>query len=141
MSAHPLRAVLRLRSVAPTWLPSPAPPSPWRWSSGFYAATQATSPFALHSWGIEFWVAAALPAGAGAAVAGWAGASRLARSRPLRLVLGLLLVGGVLAAWPVGPSLYRTAEALVAGQITALVVAALLDVEFAWLRSQHPAYR
>jgi hypothetical protein len=108
---------------------------------GFYGATQATSPFPLHSWGIKFWGVAALPVGAGAAVAGRAGAARLARSRPLRIVLSLLLAGAVLAAWLSGPSLYRTAEVLVAGQITALVVAALLNVEFAWLRNQLPASR
>jgi hypothetical protein len=104
---------------------------------GFYGATQATSEFPLHSWGIEFWVTAALPAGAGAAVAGRASAARLARSRRLRIVFSLLLAGAVLAAWLFGPSLYRTAEVLVAGQITALVFAALLNVEFAWLRNQH----
>jgi hypothetical protein len=51
------------------------------------------------------------------------------------------LAGAVLAAWLVGPSRYRTAEALVAGQITALVIAALLNVEFAWLRNQQLASR
>jgi hypothetical protein len=57
-------------------------------------------------------------------------------------VLSLLLAGAVLAAWLSGPSLYRTAEVLVAGEITALVVAALLlTVEFAWLRNQHLASR
>jgi hypothetical protein len=69
---------------------------------GFYGATQATSPFQIHSWAIRFCVAAGLPAGAGAAVAGWASAARLARSRPLRIVLSLLLAGVVLAAWPPG---------------------------------------
>jgi hypothetical protein len=108
---------------------------------GFYGATEATNEFPLHSWGIRFWSVAALPVGAGAAVAAWASAARLARSKPLRIVLGLLLAGAVLAAWVSGPSLYRTAEILVAGQLTALVVAALLNVEFAWLRNQRPAAR
>jgi hypothetical protein len=108
---------------------------------GFYGATQATSPFQIHSWGIKFWVAVALPVGAGAAVAGRAGAARLARSRPWRIVLSLLLAGAVLADWLFGPLLYRTAEVLVTGQITVLVVAALLNVEFAWLGNQHPASR
>jgi hypothetical protein len=107
----------------------------------FYIATQATSPFLLDSWGIGFWAAAALPAGVGAAVAGRAGAARLARFGRWRTGLGLLLVGAVLVAWLVGPSLYRTAAALVAGQITALVVTALLNVEFAWLRNQQLASR
>jgi hypothetical protein len=56
-------------------------------------------------------------------------------------VLSLLLAGAVLAAWLSGHSLYRTAEVLVAGEITALVVAALLNVEFAWVRNQHLASR
>jgi hypothetical protein len=104
---------------------------------GFYGATQATSAFPIHSWGIEFWSVAALPVGAGAAVAGRAGAARLARSGPLRIALSLLLVGAMLADWFSGPSLYRTAEVLVAGEIVVLVVAALLNAEFAWLRNQH----
>jgi hypothetical protein len=104
---------------------------------GFYGATQATSPFQIHSWGIKFWVAAALPAGGGAAIAGRASAARLARSRPLRMVFSLLLAGAVLADWLSGPSLYRTAEILAAGEITVLVVAVLLNVEFAWLRNRH----
>jgi hypothetical protein len=108
---------------------------------GFYAATQATSQFQLHSWGIEFWAVAALPVGAGAAVVGRASAAGLARSRPLRRALSLLLAAAVLAAWLFGPSLYRTTEALVAGELTALVVSALLNVEFAWLRNQHLASR
>jgi hypothetical protein len=105
--------------------------------AGFYGATQAASEFPIHSWGVEFWSVAALPVGAGAAVAGRASAARLARSRPLRIALSLLLAGAVLADWFSGPSLYRTAEILVAGQITVLVVAALLNVEFAWLRDRH----
>jgi hypothetical protein len=108
---------------------------------GFYGATQATSEFPIHSWGIKFWAAAALPAGACAGVAGRASAARLARSRPFRIVLSLLLAGAVLAAWLSGPSLYRTPEVLVAGLVTALVIAALLNVEFAWLRNQAPASR
>ena len=108
---------------------------------GFYGATEATSPLSIHSWGIKFWAAAALPVGAGAAVAGRASAGRLARSRPLRMVLGLLLAGVVLANWLLAPLLYRGAGVLVAGEITALVVAALLNVEFAWLRNRHPASR
>jgi hypothetical protein len=107
----------------------------------FYVATQATSPFSLDSWGIEFWGAAALPAGVGAAVAGRAGAARLARSGSWRIVLSLLLAGAVLAAWLLGPSLYRTAVALLAGQATVLVVTALLNKEFAWLRNQQLASR
>jgi len=79
--------------------------------------------------------------GAGAALAGTAGAARLARSRPLRIALSLLLAGAVLAAWVSRPLLYRTAEVLVVGEITVLVVAALLNVEFAWLRNQRPAAR
>jgi hypothetical protein len=59
----------------------------------------------------------------------------------LRIAFGLLLAGAVLADWLSGPLLYRTAEVLVAGLITVLVVAALLNVEFAWLRNQHPASR
>jgi hypothetical protein len=108
---------------------------------GFYGATQATSPFTIRSWGIEFWSVAALPAGVGAAVAGRACAAWLARSRPWRIVFGLLLAGAVLAAWLSGPLLYRTTEVLVAGEITALVVAALLNVEFAWLRNLQPDSR
>jgi hypothetical protein len=108
---------------------------------GFYGATQATSRLSIHSWGIKFWAAAALPVGAGAAVAGRASAARLARSRAWRIVLGLLLVGAVLANWLFAPSLYRTVEVLVAGEITALVVAALLNVELAWLRNRHAASR
>jgi hypothetical protein len=59
----------------------------------------------------------------------------------LRIAFGLLLAGTVLAAWVSGPLLYRTAEALVAGEITVLVVAALLNVEFAWLAKPAPASR
>jgi hypothetical protein len=108
---------------------------------GFYGVAQAASEFPIHSWGIKFWSVAALLVGAGAAVAGRASAARLARSRPLRTVLGLLLAGAVLAEWVAGPLLYRTAEVLVARLITVLVVAALLNVVFAWLRNQHPAAR
>jgi hypothetical protein len=108
---------------------------------GFYGATQATSPLSIHSWGIKFWATAALPVGAGAAVAGRASAARLARSRAWRIALGLLLVGAVLADWLFAPLLYRMAEVLVAGEITAIVVAALLNVELAWLRNQHAASR
>jgi hypothetical protein len=107
----------------------------------FYVATQATSAFTLNSWGIEFWGAAALPAGVGAAAAGRAGAARLARYGRWRIVLSLLLAGAVLVAWLVGPALYRAAEVLVAGQITVLVVTALLNVEFGWLRNQQLASR
>jgi len=108
---------------------------------GFYGATQAASEFPIHSWGIKFWSVAALPVGAGSALVGRASAARLARSRPLRIALSLLLAGAVLAAWLSGPLLYRTAEVLVVGEIAVLVVAALLNAEFAWLRNQHPAPR